>query len=261
LALAQERKIVTPVLRTRTLCKSFGALTVADSVELTIESGARHALIGPNGAGKTTLINLIGGSLAPSSGTVEFLGRDVTALSEADRVKLGLGRTFQINQLFPGLSVLENVAMAVIEREGLGWSALKPLGRQTAALDESAAIVSRFGLGEVADQNVRDLSYGRQRLVEIAIGFALKPRLMLLDEPMAGVPAGETADLLASINALPDSVAVLIIEHDMDTVFRFARRITVLDQGRILVEGDPSEIARDAAVKRIYFGARGVGHG
>jgi branched-chain amino acid transport system ATP-binding protein len=243
-----------PALETHALSKRFGGLLVANAIDFRLEPGARHALIGPNGAGKTTFINLITGSLEPSAGQILIAGADVTRLAQAERVKRGLGRTFQINTLFGGLGVLENVTLAIAERTGVAGQMLRVAGRHRALVEEAYALLEHLGVAGDALQPARALSYGRQRLVEIAIALALKPRVLLLDEPAAGVPAGETSVILEAIAALPADVAVLIIEHDMDLVFRFARRITVLAEGAVLTEGTPAEIAADARVRAVYLG-------
>ena len=252
----------TPVLETRALWKRFGGLVVANAIDFRLEAGARHALIGPNGAGKTTFINLITGRIEATAGAILIDGADVTHLAQAERVKRGLGRTFQINTLFGGLGVLENVVLAIAERTGLAGRMLRAAGpQQRAIVEEAYALLERLGLAGDAMRPVRALSYGRQRLVEIAIALALKPRVLLLDEPAAGVPGGESSTILAAIDALPADVAVLIIEHDMDLVFRFARRITVLAEGAVLTEGTPAEIAADARVRAVYLGERHPAHG
>ena len=243
-----------PALETRGLCKNFGALTVADRVDFRLEAGVRHALIGPNGAGKTTLVNMITGLLTPSAGQVLLGGEDVTRLSQAARVKRGLGRTFQINTLFRDMSVLDNVALGVAEREGVGgrmWRAASGHGRIRA---EALGLLATFGLEDDADRRTLDLPYGKQRLVEIAIALGLKPKVLLLDEPAAGVPSLESERILRVLDNLPKHIAILIIEHDMDLVFRFAQRITVLVQGEVLCEGTPAEIAADRRVHQVYLG-------
>jgi branched-chain amino acid transport system ATP-binding protein len=251
----------TPALETRALSKRFGGLVVASAIDFRLAPGARHALIGPNGAGKTTFINLITGRLTASGGHILVGGHDVTRLSEAERVKRGIGRTFQINTLFGGLSVLENVALAIAERTGVAGQKLRVAGRHRHLVEEAYARLEHLRLASDATLPVRALSYGRQRLVEIAMALALEPRVLLLDEPAAGVPGGESSIILEAIQALPADVAVLIIEHDMDLVFRFARRITVLAEGAVLAEGTPAEIAADARVRAVYLGEKHRVHG
>jgi ABC-type branched-subunit amino acid transport system ATPase component len=240
-------------LETRALRKSFGSLTVADGIDFALEAGARHALIGPNGAGKTTFVNLLTGALAPNAGQVLLDGADITGVGEAARVKRGLVRTFQINQLFAGLTVLENVMLALAERRGLARVFWRPLRRRGELVEEAAVLVERLGLAEVADRPVSEVPYGLQRMLELALALALRPRVLLLDEPTAGVPAAESERMLAAVEALGDDLAVLIIEHDMDVVFRFAERVTVLVGGRVLVVGTPREIAGNAEVRAVYL--------
>ena len=242
-------------LETRALCKNFGALAVANEINFSLAVGARHALIGPNGAGKTSFVNLVTGALEPSSGHVLLGGQDVTRLSQAQRVKRGLARTFQINQLFRSLSVLENVTLAITERHGFAGDFLRPAGRRRAVIEEAYALLERLGIADEALRPVKELAYGRQRLVEIAVALGLDPKVLLLDEPAAGVPSGEAGrTIIDVIEQLDADIALLIIEHDMDLVFRLARRITVLVQGAILVEGTPQEIAADARVREVYLG-------
>jgi branched-chain amino acid transport system ATP-binding protein len=241
-------------LETRGLSKSFGALVVARDIDFRLPAGARHALIGPNGAGKTTFINLVTGRLAPSAGQILLGGIDVTALSPEKRVKRGIGRTFQITALFPGLSVLENVLLAVSERHGAAGDMLRFAGSRRDLVIESEALLERLGLADHGARAVRELPYGQQRLVEIAIALGLAPKVLLLDEPAAGVPSAETGLILDIVESLDRDIAVLIIEHDMDLVFRLAERITVMVQGAILVEGTPQEIAADPRVRAVYLG-------
>jgi branched-chain amino acid transport system ATP-binding protein len=241
-------------LETRRLCKSFGALTVAAEVDFRLQTGARHALIGPNGAGKTTFVNMLTGALAPSSGRILLGGEDVTGVAQAMRVKRGLGRTFQINALFRRLSVLDNVALAVAERRGAAWRMWRAASAHRELRDEAAELLATLGLAGDSEQRILDLPYGKQRLVEIAIALGLKPKVLLLDEPAAGVPSVESHRILEVLDRLPGHIAILIIEHDMDLVFRFARRITVLVGGEVLIEGPPEEIARDRRVHQVYLG-------
>jgi branched-chain amino acid transport system ATP-binding protein len=245
---------MTVVLETRELVKTFGGLTATDTVSFQLQAGARHALIGPNGAGKTTFINLLTGVLKPSAGRVSLLGQDVTALNREARVKLGLARTFQINQLCAGMTTLEMITMVVSERLGRGTRLFARLDNDAAVIDDVAEIVTRFRLQDILDTRVGTLPYGKQRQIEIAAAFAIKPRVLLLDEPAAGVPEAERQELIDTIASLPMDVAALLIEHDMDVVFRFATRITVLVNGRILTEGAPADVASDPAVKSAYLG-------
>ncbi|HEX4185141.1 MAG TPA: ABC transporter ATP-binding protein [Stellaceae bacterium] len=246
----------TPALETRGLYKSFGALAVANGVDFCLERGARQALIGPNGAGKTTFVELVTGALRPNAGQIRLDGADITHLPQAARVKRGLVRTFQITALFPRLSILENVTLAICERQGFGGGLFRPAGHHRAAIEEAHALLERLGLEDEALRPVNMLAYGRQRLVEIAVSLALSPKVLLLDEPAAGVPSGESGTIIEAIEHLSPEIALLIIEHDMDLVFRLARRITVLVQGSVLVEGSPEAIAADPEVRRVYLGER-----
>jgi branched-chain amino acid transport system ATP-binding protein len=245
---------MNPVLSTRTLSKHWGAVLANSELTLRFAPGARHALIGPNGAGKTTLVNLLTGALAPTSGAVHYGDEDITSLSQNDRVKLGITRTFQINTLFPGLTVLESVVLAIVEREGRAGIWHRTVAREADAMEEGHALLARLHLAADARILTRNLAYGKQRLVEIALALATRPRVLLLDEPAAGVPRGESAELFGVIAALPRDVTIVFIEHDMDLVFRFAERITVLVGGRVLTEGAPAEIAADTRVKEVYLG-------
>ena len=247
---------MTAALEVKGLCKNFGALAVTQNVNLCLAPGARHALIGPNGAGKTTLVNLITGALTPDSGSIHILNRNVTSDAQETRVKHGLARTFQINQLFKGLSVLENVALSISERRGHGHDFWRPAWTKSDVLDEAMVLLEQLKLQDDALTNMQQLPYGRQRLVEIAITLGQKPKVLLLDEPAAGVPAAESHIILDSIDALDDDIAILIIEHDMDVVFRFAKSITVLVRGEVLIEGSPEKIAADATVKAVYLGEK-----
>jgi len=242
------------VLSTRNLNKSFGSLVVAQDIALELPKGVRYALIGPNGAGKTTLINLLTGMVRPDSGEISLGGEDITALAPHARVRRGLARTFQVNTLFPRLSALESVAVAVLEREGHAHNWWRNVARFSAATDEAQAILAALKLGGVAHRATRELAYGQQRLLEIALALATRPRVLLLDEPAAGVPKDESAELFAVIAGLSSDLTVLFIEHDMNVVFRFASRIIVMVGGRILVEGTPDEIGRDARVREVYLG-------
>ena len=242
------------VLETHALQKHFGGLLATDNVSLKLEKGARHALIGPNGAGKTTLINLLTGVLAPTAGRISLDGQDITHLPSHLRVRRGMVRTFQINQLFDTLTPLQTLALTASQQHGLGSSWWNPLGNKGEIADRCAKLLEQFHLTEVMNQPTNVLAYGKRRLLEIAIALACEPRVLLLDEPGAGVPAGELEELLQTVAALPADVSVLLIEHDMDLVFSFANRMTVLVNGTVLTEGDPEQIANDPQVKAVYLG-------
>ena len=241
-------------LRTEGLGKAFGDFRAVHDMTLSFETGARHALIGPNGAGKTTLINLLTGALRPTAGSIFLEGEAITGLPQHARVKRGMTRTFQINTLFPGLSVLDSVVLAICERKGIGRTWHKTVASHHAEIDEAMALLTSLRLQDDAHTITRNLAYGRQRLVEIALALATRPRILLLDEPAAGVPTGESTELFSVIADLPRDVTILFIEHDMGLVFKFADRITVMVGGQKLVEGTPTEIAADPRVKEVYLG-------
>ena len=241
-------------LETRDLQKQFGGLKVTHDLSLRIEQGARHALIGPNGAGKTTVINLLTGVLKPNGGRIMLEGNDITDLPVHVRVLRGLSRTFQINQLYPDLTPIETIGLAVSERLGRGGDWWRVMGTRDDVNGEIAENLARFGLLDVMNEPTATLPYGKQRLLEIAVAIAARPRVLLLDEPAAGVPESERHDILAAVGLLPRDVTLLLIEHDMDLVFSFADRISVLVNGALLVEGTPDEVARDHRVKAVYLG-------
>jgi branched-chain amino acid transport system ATP-binding protein len=245
---------MTTALETVHLEKQFGGLKVTRDLSLKIEAGARHALIGPNGAGKTTVINLLTGVLKPNGGRILLEGNDITDLPVHKRVARGLSRTFQINQLYADLTPLETIGLAVSERLGRGGDWWRRMGTRDDVNAEIAENLSRFHLLDVMNEPTATLPYGKQRLLEIAVAIATKPRVLLLDEPAAGVPESERHDILAAVAALPRDVTVLLIEHDMDLVFSFADRISVMVNGALLVEGPPDEVARDPRVKAVYLG-------
>jgi ABC-type branched-subunit amino acid transport system ATPase component len=248
-----------PLLETRDLCREFGALVAVRQGNFALAAGARHALIGPNGAGKTTLVNLLSGVIHPTSGTVLLGGRDITRVGQAERVKLGIARTFQINRLFRRLSVLENVYIAVAERVGATRSLVRPAGRRRDVIEECMQLLEGLKLTDDAGRRIFELPYGRQRLVELAIALGLRPSVLLLDEPAAGVPSAESHIILDAIDALPRDIAVLIIDHDMDLVFRFAEQITVMVTGAVFVSGSPREIGSNEDVRAVYLGRAGHG--
>jgi ABC-type branched-subunit amino acid transport system ATPase component len=241
-------------LETVGLEKHFGGIAAVNCVSLQIERGARHALIGPNGAGKTTVINLLTGVLGASAGRILLQGEDITRLDVHRRVARGLARTFQINQLFLDLSPIETVGLAVSQRLGVGAQWWRMVGSNAAVVEEAADILEKFALADVMFERTGNLPYGKQRLLEIALAIACRPQVLLLDEPAAGVPEAERRDILATVAALPADVTVLLIEHDMDLVFSFAQRISVLVNGALLLDGAPDEVARDARVKAVYLG-------
>lgn len=243
------------MLRTDRLCRKFGALEVARNITFELPRGARHALIGPNGAGKTTLINLITGRLKPDSGRIELAGEDVTATPQAVRVKKGLARTFQINTLFPDLTPIEAVSLAISERTGISGNFWNRVAAQTAVVDEAFATLETLRLADIATRQTRTLAYGQQRLLEIALALAMKPKVLLLDEPAAGVPKDESAALFQVIAGLPADISVLFIEHDMEIVFNFATRIIVLVSGGVLIEDEPAVVRRDPRVREVYLGS------
>jgi branched-chain amino acid transport system ATP-binding protein len=248
------------VLETRDLCKAFGGLAVTQNISLSLQPGARHALIGPNGAGKTTFINQLTGVLQPSSGSVWLDGLDITRLAPNERVSRGLSRTFQINSLFPQLTPLEAVTNAICERERSRLSLLQRrffrLSRRTAEIDEAYELLVRLNLADECLVETRGLAYGKQRLLEMALALAAKPKVLLLDEPAAGVPEGESSELFDVLDSLSSDISILLIEHDMGLVFRFADRITVLVGGAELVTGTPAEIADDPRVREVYLGKK-----
>ena len=249
------------VLETQGLCKSFGGIIATDNVSFQLPAGARHALIGPNGAGKTTFVNQLTGVLTPTSGKILFEGADITGWSVRRRATAGIARTFQINQLFADLSPLESVVLAISERENAASEWFKPLGSRADIVDEACTLLDTLGIGDVREARVGSLPYGKQRLLEIALALAAKPKLLLLDEPAAGVPESEREQILDVVARLPESVALVLIEHDMHLVFRFAKTISVLVNGALFCEGTAEEIARDPRVRQVYLGEEDVGHG
>jgi branched-chain amino acid transport system ATP-binding protein len=249
------------VLSAQGLVKRFGGITATGNVTLNLHQGARHALIGPNGAGKTTLINLLTGVLEPTEGQIVLNGENITHLAPHQRVRRGMVRTFQINQLFASMTPLETLALVISQHRGLGRRFWQALGADARVTERAYALLEQFHLAEVMNQRTEHLAYGKRRLLEIAIALACEPRVLLLDEPVAGVPAGEREEILDTVSALPADVSVLLIEHDMDLVFSFAKRMTVLVNGAVLTEGDPEAIAADPQVKAVYLGHGEAAHG
>ncbi len=245
---------MTFALETRNLVKRFGGLVVTNEVSLQVRRGARHALIGPNGAGKTTIINLLTGALKPSGGRILLEGEDITGATPFARVGKGLARTFQINQLFGDLTPLESLVFAIGERRGGGWRFWSRLSDDAEAVAEAEALLQRFRLSDVMSMPTKSLAYGKQRLLEIALAVSMRPKVLLLDEPAAGVPEEDRTEVLSIVRDLPEDVTVVLIEHDMDLVFSFADRISVLAGGRVFAEGDVSEISTNREVKAIYLG-------
>jgi branched-chain amino acid transport system ATP-binding protein len=246
-----------PVLQVRGLRKSFGALKATDGVSLTLQAGEIHALIGPNGAGKSTLIAQIAGQLAPDQGEIRLGGLEITGLSVAARARLGLGRTFQVSSLALEFSALRNVMLAVQGRRGPSFGFLTPVMRDARLLDPAHEVLARFDLEHRAGVAAAALSHGERRQLELAMAFALEPRVLLLDEPMAGMGAGGTMALTGVLAAMRGTVPMLLIEHDMDAVFALADRISVLAEGRVIFTGTPEEVRASAVVREVYLGPCG----
>jgi branched-chain amino acid transport system ATP-binding protein len=243
------------LLEARAVCRSFGGLRVTDDVSFGLASGDRVALIGPNGAGKTTLVNLITGDLQPSAGQILMGGEEITGISVPERVRRGLVRTFQTTRLFKHLTVADNVALAIMQRRRITRRLFAKATELPEVRAEWCEILSHLGLNRLAYRKVVELAYGQQRLIELAIGMALKPKVLLLDEPAAGVPHDEAPKILQAIHQLPPDIAVLMIEHDMDLVFSFAMRVLVLAAGRLIFEGSPKDVTADHEVRRAYLGS------
>ena len=245
---------MTALLQVRDLSMAFGGVKVSQNISFALEPGARVALIGPNGAGKTTFVNLVSGQLRPDAGSIAIEGADVTTLGVEARVRRGLVRTFQISRLFRDLTVLENVLLAILQRKGHARRAWHHAHAETAAEDEAVGILAGLGLEDTADRPVREIAYGQQRLVEIAIAIALRPKILLLDEPAAGVSRAESPRIIEAIAALPRDIAILMIEHDMDLVLRWAQRVVVLAAGKVIFDGKTADVTQDARVREAYLG-------
>jgi branched-chain amino acid transport system ATP-binding protein len=252
---AAGRIAMSALLELHSVSKAFGGLRVTNDVTVTLAGGDRVALIGPNGAGKTTLVNLITGQLSPDAGRIVLAGRDVTRATVEARVQQGLVRTFQITRLFSSLTALENVTLAVLQHRRHTRKWLTPVAKMTKDVEAAQRLLDSVGIGELGARPVTALAYGHQRLLELAVALALEPKVLLLDEPAAGVPHDEAPRILEAIARLPKDIAVLMIEHDMDLVFRFAQRVLVLANGEVIFQGTPAEVAGDAFVRRAYLGS------
>ncbi|UVK36115.1 ABC transporter ATP-binding protein [Mesorhizobium sp. AR10] len=245
---------MSPVFQVERLRKSFGGLAVTQDVSIAMEPGDRVALIGPNGAGKTTFVNLVVGHLAPDSGKVMLAGSDVTALDPIRRVRQGLVRSFQVTRLFSDMTPQEHVALAILQRTGRSGRVFGHFQAMPEVMEEIRALFDTLGLIPVETRKVSEIAYGQQRLLEIALALALKPKVLLLDEPAAGVPQSDTPRIEAALAGLPSDLAVLMIEHDMDLVFRFAKRVIVLAAGAVIFDGSPQDVTKDARVREVYLG-------
>jgi branched-chain amino acid transport system ATP-binding protein len=237
------------------LQRKFGGLTVTNDVSIRMNPGDRVALIGPNGAGKTTFVNLVTGNLKPDSGSVKLAGEDVTGLNPMHRVRRGLVRSFQVTRLFSEMTPREHVALAILQRDGRSGKMFGSFLGMAAVMTETDGILATLGLFDLADTRVSDIAYGQQRLLEIALALALRPKVLLLDEPAAGVPQSDTGRIERALAELPAELAVLMIEHDMDLVFRFAKRVIVLAAGTIIFDGSPANVTQDAQVREAYLGS------
>jgi branched-chain amino acid transport system ATP-binding protein len=246
---------MSAIFDVRNLKKMFGGLAVTNDVSLSMAPGDRVALIGPNGAGKTTFVNLVTGNILPNSGTVTLGGEDVTRLGPTERVRRGLVRSFQVTRLFSEMTPEEHVALAILQREGRSGKMFASHRAMPDVMDEAQALLAKLGIAQLAHHRVSEIAYGQQRLLELALALALKPKVLLLDEPAAGVPQSDTARIEQAIADLPSDLAVLMIEHDMDLVFRFARRVIVLAAGEIIFDGSPDAVTKDARVRQAYLGS------
>jgi branched-chain amino acid transport system ATP-binding protein len=242
------------VLSLRNLSKRFGGVVAVDGVTLDVAAGEVHALIGPNGAGKTTLIHQISGSLACDQGQIVFLGNDLTKTRAHERVRAGLARSYQITSIFRRFSVLDNLALAVQARSGSSFSFWRPVAAETALFDEARRIASQVNLTQKVDSVASTLAHGEQRALEVGLALATRPKLLLLDEPMAGMGPEESNRMIELIGRIRAEVAVLLVEHDMDAVFRLADRISVMVNGRLIATGFPEQIRMNAQVRKAYLG-------
>jgi branched-chain amino acid transport system ATP-binding protein len=246
--------MTSALLEVRGLAKSFGALRASDGIDLEVQERETHAIIGPNGAGKTTLIAQLAGELRPDAGTVRFAGENITALSSPQRARRGLARSFQITSVYPDFSALENVVLAVQAHAGHSFRFWAPVGEEEALVSPARRFLEEVGLAARADVQAANLAHGEQRALEIAMALAARPRLMLLDEPVAGMGAEETQRMIAFLSTLKGGRTIILVEHDMDAVFSLADRISVLVYGRIIATGTPLEIRANPEVRRAYLG-------
>lgn len=246
---------MSAVFQVENLNKAFGGLAVTQNVSISMDPGDRVAPIGPNGAGKTTFVNLVTGHLVADSGKVLLGGNDVTTLGPTPRVRQGLVRSFQVTRLFPDMTPEEHLALAVMQRTGRTGAIFGHYQAKADVMAEVADLLRTLGLDHIATRKVTEIAYGQQRLLEIALALALKPKVLLLDEPAAGVPQSDTPRIEAALAGLPSDLAVLMIEHDMDLVFRFAKRVIVLAAGVVIFDGSPGDVTRDARVREAYLGS------
>lgn len=246
---------MSTVFEVSKLRKNFGGLAVTNDVSLSMAKGDRVALIGPNGAGKTTFVNLVTGNLPATSGTVMLGGENVSKLNAMQRVRRGLVRSFQVTRLFFDMTPEEHVALAVLQREGKTGRILGDYHKMPAVMDEVRDILDTLGLLPLSQLRVSQIAYGQQRLLEIALALALRPKVLLLDEPAAGVPQSDTGRIEEALDRLPADLAVLMIEHDMDLVFRFAKRVIVLAAGTVIFDGLPQDVVQDTRVREAYLGS------
>jgi len=248
-----------PILQLQGVSRRFGGLTAVNRVDLEVERGERMTILGPNGAGKTTLFHLISGEVPVSSGRIVFRGRDVTRLGAHRRAALGLRRTYQITNLFPSLTVLQHLQLAWQSLSGAKYQWLRPLRKYGDITARAMAVLEQFGMDDRRDVPVADLSYGEQRELEIAMAVVGQPELLLLDEPLAGLSPAESGRVMEIVNGIADGITVILIEHDVEAALRFARRVTVMHQGAVVMQGTPDEVRSDPRVQEIYLGQDAAG--